>query len=112
LKTKISRMPLVRNNWKKVGNKFTVQFNKMAKIVVHKLFNGAQVKGTVNHPLLLQAKFQIWCDPYVTDMEAIAIWVAGTPRWEEFFVTGREAIEIAEEAIEKIPKFEVLDLGE
>ena len=82
----------------------------MSKLVSHKIFGGAEVKGVVSHPLLLQAKFQIWCDPYLTDEESIALWVAGTPRWEEFFVTGRQAIEIAEEAIEKLPKFEVLDL--
>lgn len=104
-------MPLVQINWKKAGNKFNNKItDNMAKLVVHKLFNGAQVKGTVNNPLILQAKFQIWCDPYLTDMEAIAIWVAATPRWSEFFVTGRQAIEIAEEAVKKIPKFEVLHL--
>lgn len=82
----------------------------MAKLVVHKLFNGAQVKGTVPSLRFLQAKFQVWCDPYLTDEEAIALWVAGTPKWEDFFVTGRQAIEIAEEAMEKLPKFEILDL--
>lgn len=85
----------------------------MKQIIYYSLpLFGNQFKGDVYSTCQLSAKFQIWCRQFgVTDLESLAMWVAGDD--ESQFSSPEKCIEIAKGAYKKLPvQTECIDVTE